>query len=41
MSPAAAARTAEVAFTVEEDLPRAGLASLLLKELYDIARAMA
>lgn len=31
--------TAEVAFTVEEDYQGLGLASLLLKELYDIARA--
>ena len=31
--------SAEVAFTVEEDYQGLGLASLLLKELYDIARA--
>lgn len=31
--------TAEVAFTVEEDYQGLGLASRLLKELYDIARA--
>jgi GNAT superfamily N-acetyltransferase len=39
MNPSAAERSAELAFTVEEDFQGRGLASLLIKHLIEIARS--